>query len=129
MITHLRTFSFIALLAVVVVLAPALTFAQVPPPAVAGSHPNVTPPTKAPTEPLPVTPLPNGSMTAPTVPTAAAGESARPGTEWFSGNAVLYVLIGLGILFLAGIRYFLNSRRNIAAVEVAEKTIEEQEVF
>ncbi|MBU6388830.1 hypothetical protein KGQ72_03085 [Patescibacteria group bacterium] len=111
--TYLRTSLFAALLSTLLV-APSLAYAQTPPPATPGSHPNAVPPTTAPTKPLAPTPLPNGSVTPPGAASPTATSTAGPTNlpPASSGNGtMLFALIGLGVLVLAGIGWFLISRR------------------
>lgn len=113
--TYLRTPLLAALLSALLIV-PSLAYAQTPPPpATPGSHPNAVPPTKAPAKALAPAPLPNGSMTLPGATSSVATSTAplSPSLPPSSGNGVmLYTLIGLGVLVLIGIGWFLVSRRN-----------------
>lgn len=81
-------------------------------------HPIITSPTKVPTKSLPVTPLPNGLMEAPVTSSGTIGGPASTNTE-LSGllssigtGTIFYSIIGIGILVLASMAWFLSSRKN-----------------
>ncbi len=70
------------LLVICTALIPSLVWAQtpnLPPPPPVEDHPDVTPPTKAPTKPLPATPLPD-EVKALIAASASSSEALEPGT-------------------------------------------------
>ena len=100
------------------VLAPSLALAQTtnsaaPPPATAGSHPNVLPPTKAPSKPLPPAPLPNGQLTVSGTSSSASGSAtASPGpSSQNGGSATPIILIGAAVVLIIGIGWFMQRRK------------------
>lgn len=114
--TYLRTASLTALLTTCVVLAPSfvLAAAQPPAPLAPGTHPAAVPPTKAPTTPLTAKPLPNGQMTLTNTPTpGTTGSAPADSNSLFnlSSGAILYTLIALGIIALAGLGWFFVPRK------------------
>lgn len=75
--------------------------------------PNSVPsPTKAPTKPLPAAPLPDGSMTPPPLPDASIDTTSagQPSTTSASNGTML--TIGIGVLVLVGLWWFLARRKN-----------------
>lgn len=127
MTNRLRLSSLAVLFIAFAFFVPPVVHAQLPPPATPGSHPSVTPPTKAPTKALPATPLPDGSLKTPGVSPAdapAPTSTAPSGNAFSVGNGtMLWILIGVGVLILAGIGWFLVSRRTVSPqTETAEVT-------
>jgi hypothetical protein len=132
MTNHLRLSSLAVLFIAFALFAPPVVRAQLPPPATPGSHPSVTPPTKAPTKTLPATPLPNGSLKVPDASPAdgpASTSTAPSGNAFSVGNGtMLSILIGVGVLILAGIGWFIVSRRTVSSQTETAEVVEGKEI-
>ena len=121
----MRTPISIALIAFVV-LAPSLVWAQdmnqtAPPPRTTGGPPNVKPPTPAPDEPLPATPLVGGGETATTTTTSsgtgkvAAVPTGLSITDSSSRDILLLgIFVGTAILLIIGVGWYTWRRKGRA---------------
>ena len=119
MTTPLRASFVTAFATVCIVLIPSFVYAALP--AAPATHPDVTPPTNAPTEKLPATPLPQGAVVAPATTTAPATITRWGGIPSLLNGWGLYLFVGvIGVLALSGIWWLLISRRKDPASENAE---------
>lgn len=113
----MRTF-ISTLLVTSIVLVPSLALAQttgpsVTPPATA-THPNVAPPTKVPTKPLPPAQLPNGKMIAPSETGTSAAGSVEPLAPTSLGGATLAaILIGGVAILIVGAGWYARRRKGM----------------